>query len=410
MTASSKAREHELSDVKPSPFKSHFPGKLSSKSFTTEHGLIDVKPTLPKFRDEITDDHQEWRIPFFKSGSRRRGDTWIISVFVILHTGVFIATMLVNDCWTNSHGDCILKDLGRLSFQPLSENPLLGPSESKLDEMGALRRIFLTEYRQTWRLFTFPVLHAGAIHLVINICSMIFVGIHLEQEFGPLRIGIIYILSSFVGSLVASLFIQNIPAVGASGALYGLLGSMLSTLIWNWKYSTNKIAVSALLVSVFVFNFALGLLPYVDNFSSIGGFISGFLLGSALLVSPQLAPDKAGLIDYGLKSCVKLKLKKNLDRPIMRILSLVLLSLIVAGCAVAIHFGINISDYCAWLQYVDCVPSRRWHCQNIETSCETMVNDAQLTLTCMRNGNFRIFPYTNISTARKNDLCTMICL
>lgn len=333
----------------------------------------------------------------------------MVSVFVILHAGVFIATMLVNDCWTNSHGDCILKDLGRLSFQPLSENPLLGPSESKLDEMGALRRTFLTEYRQTWRLFTFPVLHAGAIHLVINICSMILVGIHLEQEFGPLRIGIIYILSSFVGSLVASLFIQNIPAVGASGALYGLLGSMLSTLIWNWKYFTNKIAVSALLVCVFVFNFALGLLPYVDNFSSIGGFISGFLLGSALLVSPQLAPNKGGLIDYGLKSYTKLKLKQNLDRPIMRIVSLVLLSLIVAGCVVAIHFGINISDYCEGCRYFDCVPSR-WHCQNIETSCETMVNDAQLTLTCMRNGNFRIFPYTNISRARKNDLCTLICL
>ncbi|KAK4276785.1 hypothetical protein QN277_014893 [Acacia crassicarpa] len=399
MTESFKAWERELS-----------PGKSSAKSFTTEHELIDVKATLPKFHDEITDDHQEWRISFSKSGSRRRGDTWIISVFVILHAGVFIATMLVNDCWTNSHGDCFLKGLGRLSFQLLSENPLLGPSESKLDEMGALRRTFLTEYRQTWRLFTFSVLHAGAIHLVINICSMLFVGIHLEREFGPLRIGIIYILSSFVGSLVASLFVQNIPAVGASGALYGLLGSMLSMLIWNRKYFTNKIAVSALLVSVFVLNFTLGLLPYVDNFSSIGGFISGFLLGSSLLVSPQLAPNKAGLIDYGLKSYIKQKLKRYLDRPIMRIVSLVLLCLIVAGCVVALHFGINISDYCQWCRYIDCVPSRRWHCQNTGTSCVAMVNDAQLTLTCTRNGNFRIFPYTNISTARQNDLCTLICL
>ena len=72
------------------------------------------------------------RIPLMKSrGGRRRGDTWVISVFVIFQIGVFIATMLVNDCWTNSHGDCVLKGLGRFSFQPLTENPHLGPSQSK---------------------------------------------------------------------------------------------------------------------------------------------------------------------------------------------------------------------------------------------------------------------------------------
>lgn len=54
------------------------------------------------------------------------------------------------------------------------------------------------------------------------------------------RIGIIYALSSFVGALVASLFLQNTPTVGASGALYGLLGTLLSELVWNWKFHTNK--------------------------------------------------------------------------------------------------------------------------------------------------------------------------
>lgn len=53
--------------------------------------------------------------------------------------------------------------------------------------MGALRRLFLTEYHQTWRLFTFSCLHAGVIHLVINLCSVVFIGIHMEQEFGPCK-------------------------------------------------------------------------------------------------------------------------------------------------------------------------------------------------------------------------------
>lgn len=172
------------------------------------------------------------------------------------------------------------------------------------------------------------------------------------------RIGIIYALSAFVGSLVASLFLQNMPAVGASGALYGLLGTLLSELVWNWKFHSNKvhlfflllpflnalfeywstflinwmqISAIASLVFVFVCNFVLGFLPYVDNFASMGGFISGFLLGSVFLLCPQIqpvAPNKGGLIDYGVKSYVKLKLKEKLDRPVLRIVSLILFSLL----------------------------------------------------------------------------------
>lgn len=41
---------------------------------------------------------------------------------------------------------------------------------------------------------------------------------------------------------------------------------------------------------------------------------------------------------------------------------------------------------------------------------QTMVSNEQLTMTCMENGNFRVFPFTNISRARINDLCNLICL
>ncbi|XP_057730136.1 RHOMBOID-like protein 8 [Arachis stenosperma] len=346
---------------------------------------------------------------------RRRsgGDTWVVSVFVIIHVGVFIATMLVNDCWTNSNGDCALKTLGRFSFQPLSENPLLGPSQSKLEEMGALRRNFVTEYHQTWRLFTSPFLHAGLFHLLLNLCSIIFIGIHLERELGPLRIGVIYAMSAFGGALMASLFLQHTPAVASSGALYGLLGTLLSELIWNWELQTKRVSAIVSFVFVFVCNFILGFLPYVDNFASIGGFVSGFLLGSVLLLSRNLelpkVPIKGTLFDYGVKSYIKLKLKQNVDRPVLRIVSFILFSLILAGCLVAVLHGININSYCTWCPYVDCIPYTSWHCQNGETSCKTMVSDDQMTLTCMGNGNFRVFPFTNISRTRISDLCNLIC-
>lgn len=53
--------------------------------------------------------------------------------------------------------------------------------------MGGLGRKSLTEYRQIWRLLTFPCIHAGLIHLVVNLSSVIFVGIQLEHEYGPGR-------------------------------------------------------------------------------------------------------------------------------------------------------------------------------------------------------------------------------
>lgn len=56
-----------------------------------------------------------------------------------------------------------------------------------------------------------------------------------------MRTGIIYVLSAFVGTLVAALFIRNSPAVNSSGALFGLLGAMLSELIRDWNVYTDKV-------------------------------------------------------------------------------------------------------------------------------------------------------------------------
>lgn len=55
------------------------------------------------------------------------------------------------------------------------------------------------------------------------------------------RVGILYMLSGFGGSILSSLFIQKNISVGASGALFGLLGAMLSELITNWSIYSNKV-------------------------------------------------------------------------------------------------------------------------------------------------------------------------
>ena len=55
------------------------------------------------------------------------------------------------------------------------------------------------------------------------------------------RIGFLYVISGFGGSLLSALFIQSGISVGASGALFGLLGGMLSELLINWTIYANKV-------------------------------------------------------------------------------------------------------------------------------------------------------------------------
>ncbi|KAI8550913.1 hypothetical protein RHMOL_Rhmol06G0144300 [Rhododendron molle] len=224
------------------------------------------------------------------------------------------------------------------------------------------------------------------------------------------RIGIIYILSGFSGSLGAALFLEDRPSVTSSGALFGLLGAMLSGLLRNWNFYSNKFAAIVAILSISVINLMLGLLPYVNNFSNIGGFISGFLLGLVLLFSPRLAQmphSKGGIFDNEVTLSVKLGQK--LDRPKLRSVSLVIFSLLLAGVIVAVIHGINANKYCGWCRYVDCVPSKWWSCNDKQMYCERAESEGRLTLTCNGSDKFRVFPFTGIKKARIEDLCNLIC-
>ncbi|GKV05000.1 hypothetical protein SLEP1_g17066 [Rubroshorea leprosula] len=171
--------------------------------------------------------------------------SWLVPMIVVANIAVFVVIMYINNCPKHQQvgpgGKCVARFLGRFSFEPLKENPLFGPSSSTLRKLGALDRTKVVYDHQGWRLISCIWLHAGVIHLVVNMLSLVFIGIRLEQQFGFVRIGILYLLSGFGGSVLSSLFIQNSTSVGASGALFGLLGAMLSELITNWTIYTNKV-------------------------------------------------------------------------------------------------------------------------------------------------------------------------
>ncbi|XP_040369657.1 RHOMBOID-like protein 5 isoform X3 [Rosa chinensis] len=170
---------------------------------------------------------------------------WLVPVIFSANLIMFIITMYINDCPSQeNHPRCVLPFLKRFSFQPFKENILLGPSALTLQKLGALERNLVVDDGEGWRLLSCMWLHAGVVHLVVNMLSLLFIGIRLEQEFGFIRIGPLYVLSGLAGSLASTNHgKESSVSVGASGALFGLLGAMLSELFTNWTIYTKKIYI-----------------------------------------------------------------------------------------------------------------------------------------------------------------------
>ncbi|GLT70802.1 hypothetical protein SLA2020_428610 [Shorea laevis] len=336
----------------------------------------------------------------------RRWVPWLVPSFVVANIAVFVVTMYVNNCPKNSTS-CVVRFLGRFSFQTLKENPLLGPSSSTLEKMGALEVDKIVHRHQAWRLISCIWLHAGVFHILANMLSLVFIGIRLEQEFGFVRIGLLYIISGFGGSLLSALFIQSRISVGASGALFGLLGGMLSELITNWTIYANKFAALLTLLFIIIINLAVGILPHVDNFAHIGGFLSGFLLGFVFLIRPQFGwvsqRNSPGYIAITVKS------KHKTYQYVLWVLSLILL---IAGFTAGLIFllrGVNLNERCSWCHYLSCVPTAKWNCKTEQVLCQSSQFGNQLNMTCLSNGRSNIYMLSDINDSQVQQLCSQLC-
>jgi membrane associated rhomboid family serine protease len=99
-----------------------------------------------------------------------------------------------------------------------------GIGQSQLLEYGAVSRVDIAN-GEYWRLVTAGFLHAGFLHLAFNMFALYVLGTLLEPAIGRLRFGLIYGVSLLAGSFGALLVSPNSPTVGASGAIFGLMGA-----------------------------------------------------------------------------------------------------------------------------------------------------------------------------------------
>ena len=153
-------------------------------------------------------------------------------------------------------------------------------------ELLALDKFAVAE-GEYWRLFSVTLLHGGFLHLIFNMYALFIVGPIVEALYGRALFVLIYLLSAATGSVASYLFFAT-PSVGASGAIFGLFGVLLtSTYVHKpalGRQARGLTGQIALLIGLnLALGFGLGGLARIDNAAHVGGLVAGAWLGFVIV-------------------------------------------------------------------------------------------------------------------------------
>ncbi len=156
---------------------------------------------------------------------------------------------------------------------------------------------------QWWRCLTSGFVHVGVLHLLLNMSVLSNVG-KLESTMGALKYLLIYFVSMISASFLSLYFHPYIVSAGASGAIFGLLGSQLVILAQLWKKMPKKELIGSLLSYALMLGLYIGIgacIPQIDNFAHIGGLLGGIVASVALLPldGKKKIPNIVNLIALG---------------------------------------------------------------------------------------------------------------
>ncbi|KYK28468.1 hypothetical protein AYK20_07140 [Thermoplasmatales archaeon SG8-52-1] len=186
-----------------------------------------------------------------------------------------------------------------------------GESFSLLTLKLGFQPIFLTkDFPQIYTLFTSMFAHGGFFHIFGNMIVLFFVGIPFEQRIGMKKFLIIYLITGICATLTHSIVNigSNIPLVGASGAIFGIMGA------FAFSYPRDEVVMPIGIVIMFLtkikvmyavifFAAVETVVVWLDvpdstaHFAHLGGLISGFIL-AALILKKQKTHTKLGETIY----------------------------------------------------------------------------------------------------------------
>ena len=188
-------------------------------------------------------------------GSRRMNAVTL--TLIGINTAVYLAELAMGGSsdgtgnWIFNHGALLMS--GSLNGQPVG-----------------------IAHGEWWRLVTSAFLHFGIFHLAINMYSLFYAGTLLEHLIGRWRFALLYLASGIAGSAGAILWSPNEITVGASGAIFGVLGGLFVLERRGHIATGGQIAGLIVLNLIITFTFA--------SYISVGGHIGGLIAGVVLML------------------------------------------------------------------------------------------------------------------------------
>ncbi len=152
---------------------------------------------------------------------------------------------------------------------------------------GAKISAYITYNHQYWRLITPIFLHGSITHILFNMYALFTLGPSLENYYGHWDFLRFYLIAGFAGNVFSHVFAPNTVSVGASTALFGLIGAQAMFLYKNRRILRNYKNALRNIGFVLVVNLLIGLSGGIDNWGHLGGLAGGTLL--AWLCGPELA-------------------------------------------------------------------------------------------------------------------------
>ena len=143
----------------------------------------------------------------------------------------------------------------------------------------------LVKMGEYYRLITCAFVHIDIVHLMCNMYALYSIGSLAESYYGKIKFTLIYFVSAITGSLL-SIIMSDTFSIGASGAIFGLLGCLLY-FGYHYRVYFGSVLLNKI-VPVIVLNLFIGfMIQGIDNFAHIGGLVGGFLISKAVGINSR---------------------------------------------------------------------------------------------------------------------------
>lgn len=182
------------------------------------------------------------------------------------------------------------------------------PTTVDLRAWGANEAVSVALKGEVWRLPASVFLHGGILHLAVNMWALAGLGPLVERLYGPIRFTALYLAAGVGGALASMAMPPARVSVGASGAIFGVLGAILAFLLVHRRAIPPSVLkpLRSQSLGFVVFNVAFGAaVPMIDQAAHLGGLATGFLAGLALAPAwPRRGTSAASIARSGLASVI----------------------------------------------------------------------------------------------------------